>query len=246
MWNKVKTIIITVLAVLGVLFIILMIIPDDEDEAAGSGTSEVQEVQGSRNVSEADQPVVTQEKPETFNNPDEPAGQETLQEDTQEGPAEDQNAGTVSVVIPASEISDKKLEFTTQTLDGKKVDQDIFSDYDITLVHVWGTFCGPCIAEMGKYALFYENAPENVNLVGIVCDVYDGSDNNVDDANDILSDAGAGFMNLRTSDSIYDVTKGIEFIPSSFFVDREGHIIGDIMIGRGYDDTILRLKGYIK
>ena len=233
MWNKIKTVIVTVLATLGVLFIILMLIPDDEDEPV---VQEMQAAQGSQDVQESQD---IQDAPENLEDLQ-------LQENTEEISKVEQNASAPAVDIPVSEISDKKLKFTTKTLDGKKVDQDIFSGYDITLVHVWGTFCGPCIAEMDKYANFYENLPENVNLVGIICDVYDGIDNNVDDANEILSEAGAGFMNLRTSDSIYDVTEEIQVIPSSFFVDREGHIIGEMMMGQGYDATISRLKGYIR
>ena len=99
---------------------------------------------------------------------------------------------------------------------------------------------------MDGYARFYETIPENVNLIGIVCDVYDGIDNNVDYANEILSETGAGFMNLRTSDSVYDVTEGIQFIPSCFFVDSEGHIIGDIIMGQGFDAMISRLNGYLR
>ena len=85
-----------------------------------------------------------------------------------------------------------------------------------------------------------------MNLIGIICDVYDGIDNNVDDANEILSEAGAGFMNLRTSDSIYDVTEDIQFIPSSFFVDSEGHLVGEVMSGQGCDAMISRLNGYLR
>ena len=68
----------------------------------------------------------------------------------------------------------------------------------------------------------------------------------MDNANDILSEAGAGFMNLCTSDSVFDITQAIQVIPSSFFVDREGHIIGEIMMGKHYDDTISRLNGYLR
>lgn len=257
MWDKIKTIIVTVLATLGVLFIILMLIPDDEDEAVEPEVHETQVVQEFQEVSE-DQEVPeeqevsdTQEAQETQETQDtqevsEVQETEHPQEDTEEISTEVQNANTAAIDIPASEISDKKLKFTTKTLDGKKADQGIFSDYDITLVHVWGTYCGPCIAEMGEYASFYKTVPENVNLVGIICDVYDGIDSNVADANEILSDAGAGFMNLRTSDSVYDVIDGIQVIPSSFFVDREGHVIGEMMQGQGFDATISRLNGYLK
>ena len=257
MWNKIKTIIVTVLATLGVLFIILMLIPDDEDEAVEPGVQETQAVQEVQDVEETEGIPETQETQEVSDTHEDQETQDTQevsevqdtpqsQEDTEEISTEDQNANTVAVDIPASEISDKKLKFTTKTLDGKKVDQDIFSDYDITLVHVWGTYCGPCIAEMGEYANFYETIPENVNLVGIICDVYDGIDSNVDDANEILSDAGAGFMNLRTSDTVYDVIDGIQVIPSSFLVDREGHIIGEMMMGQRFDATISRMNGYLK
>ncbi len=257
MWNKIKTIIVTVLATLGVLFIIIMIIPIDEDDAPEHEIQEAQVEQESGDDSEADEteesqevtePQVSQEVTEAVEAQEVSEAQETqqLQEDTEEVSAEHQNVGHVVVDIPASEISDKKLKFTTRTLDGKKVNQDIFSDYDITLVHVWGTYCGPCLAEIGKYARFYETVPENVNIVGIVCDVYDGIDNNVDYANEIISEAGVGFMNLRTSDSVYDVTDVIQAVPTAFFVDREGHIIGEMMQARGFDATISRLNGYLR
>ena len=242
MWNKIKTIIITVLATLGVLFIILMLLPDDEDEADNATASPVQVAQQTLDDQETDDATDPTEVPEASKEQETPQ----LQEDVEETPTENHHSGTVTVDIPASEISDRKLKFTTRTLDGEKVDQEIFSDYDLTLVHVWGTFCNPCIAEMGDYANFYETAPENVNVIAIVCDVYDGLDNNVDDANSILRDAGAEFMNLRTSDSVYDVIEEIQVIPSSFFVDGEGHIIGEIMMGQGYDATISRLNEYIK
>ena len=237
MWNKIKTIIVTVLATLGVLFIILMIIPDDEDEAVGSEVQEMHVTQESQDAPEDHEVTDTQEMNEIQEVPQ-------LQEDTEEISAEDQNVGTVTVDIPASEISDKKLKFTTKTLDGKKVDQDVFSQYDITLVLVWGTYS--CVAELSKFANFYETVPKNVNLIGIICDVYDGLDNNVEDANEIVSEAGVGFMNLRTSDSIYDITAKMQVVPSAFFVDREGHLIGKMIDGQNYYATISRLNSYFK
>ena len=38
--------------------------------------------------------------------------------------------------------------FESKTLDGEDVSQDIFSKADLTMVNIWGTFCGPCIKEM--------------------------------------------------------------------------------------------------
>lgn len=153
---------------------------------------------------------------------------------------------TVTVNIPSGEISKEKLTFKTVSLDNDKITQDIFSGYDITVVHVWGTFCGPCIAEMGDYADFYKDLPDNVNMIAIICDVYDGIDSNVSEAKDILKDAGADFTNLRTSDDLYDVIGEFQYVPSSFFVDGEGHIIGSMMDGVGFEDTKKRLEGYLE
>ena len=38
--------------------------------------------------------------------------------------------------------------FTAQDLDGNPVDESIFQGYDVTMINLWGTFCGPCLQEM--------------------------------------------------------------------------------------------------
>jgi thiol-disulfide isomerase/thioredoxin len=245
MWDKLKTIIVTVLATLGVVFIVILLIPDDEEEEAVTQPQQIQEVQdtaGETFSSHVQETAQAQEN--TVQN--EPAEeQEALHEQqaVEDTTAESNVAG---VSIPESEISDNALRFKTITLDGQTVDQDIFSGYDITVVHVWGTYCGPCISEMGEYARAYKNLPDNVNLIGIVVDVYEGLDNNVDYANSILSEVGAEFINLQLSDSMYDIARDIPAIPSSFFVDSEGHIIGEKMIGAPCNATMSRLYGYLK
>jgi len=153
---------------------------------------------------------------------------------------------TVAVNIPPNELSDGKISFKTLSLDNKEVTQDIFSDYDITVVHVWGTFCGPCIEEMGEYAQFYKEKPDNVNLIAIVCDVYDGIDSNVSDAKSILNSNGAEFINLRTSDDVRKLTDSFQYVPSSFLVDREGHVIGSMMDGASFEETKNRLDTYLE
>lgn len=157
---------------------------------------------------------------------------------------EEENSEGVS--IPQSEISGNKVKFTSTSLDKKSVDESIFADYDLTIVHVWGTFCGPCIEELPEYASLYKELPDNVNLIGVVCDVYEDGESNVSEAKKILKDAGAEFLNLRTSDGLYEVTGQFQYVPSSFFVDKEGHIVGELMDGAGVDDTKKRLDGYLK
>ncbi|MBQ1547171.1 MAG: TlpA family protein disulfide reductase [Lachnospiraceae bacterium] len=236
MWEKFRNVIVIALATLGVLFIIIMLIPDDdEDEVQESNTQQTVATE------ETEPETETEEEPSETT---EAAAQETGDDSSSsESPA---GGNTVAVNIPPNELSDGKISFKTLSLDNKEVTQDIFSDYDITVVHVWGTFCGPCIAEMGEYAQFYKEKPDNVNLIAIVCDVYDGIDSNVSDAKSILNSNGAEFINLRTSDDVRKLTDSFQYVPSSFFVDKEGHVIGSMMDGASFEETKNRLDTYLE
>ena len=253
MSEKIKTIIVTVLATLGVLFIIIMLMPDDEEDDAVPDdvhqTVSVQEVASAENAEEPAEAQETsghQEEENVIENAAEPAeAQETSDHQTPSGSQNTSSGDTVTVNIAENELSDKTVTFKTSTLDDKVVSQDIFSGYDITLVHVWGTYCQPCIAEIGDYGALYNELPDNVNIIGIVVDVYDGIDTNVSLAHDILDGKGVGFTNLRVSDDLYYYISDIQFVPSSFFVDREGHMVGDMMDGAGFNETLSRLNGYI-
>ena len=233
MWEKISHTLLIALATLGVLFIVIMVWPESDDSKDDSSSLNNQNSHQTETVKEESE---------------EDAGSgifvEVSKEETESEPVTSQNG--VAVNIPSSELSSETLSFKTVTLDNTTISQDIFSDYDITVVHVWGTFCSPCIAEMGEYAQLYRDLPENVNLIAVICDVYDGIDSNVSRANEILSDAGAEFTNLRTSDDLYGIISNFQYVPSSFFVDSEGHIIGELMDGAGISDTKNRLDGYLQ
>ncbi len=246
-WDKVKNVIVIALAKLGVLFIILLILvfalPDDEDDEIAEDTETVEVTEAEESDIDAGSDTDT-DGDSLASVMAEASGDEDASEEETEEDSGDQN--TVTVNIPAGELTDGKLSFRTTTLDGKTVSQDIFSGYDLTIVHVWGTYCGPCIEEMGEYASLYESLPDNVNLIGIVIDVYDGIENNVSAANEILDDAGAGFTNLRTSDEVYEIVESFQYVPSSFFVDGEGHVVGNLLDGARVEETKARLSEYIE
>ena len=257
MLKTLKNVIVIALSTLGVLFIVLMLMPDEEDANDDSYAEGAQEVSVTIEQHEAiptNDNVVVHE--ETAAN-DSTAGQGDAQAVTNSTGKEESQAAdnsneqvapagnAVTVSIPESELSAKTLKFSTISLEGEVVTQDIFSDYDITVVHIWGTFCIPCIREMGEYASFYDELPDNVNLVGLICDVYDGLDSNVSDAKDILNDAGAKFPNIRVSDDLYDVVSSFQYVPSAFLVDKEGHIVGEMMDGALFSDTKARLEKYL-
>ena len=246
MKEKIKLIVITVLATLGVLFVVVMLLPDDKGDTSVAENTQVEVIEEeveetdnkSENKTQLDEgSVLKEDDGDSEDSEDEEASLENESEGT---------GNTVKVDIPDSEHSDTAINFSTVTLDGQEVTEDIFSDYDITIVHLWGTFCGPCIREMPEYGKYCKEMPDNINLVGIVVDVYDGTDSNVKEAEDILAEADADFLNLRTSEDLYDIAVQFQYVPSSFFVDREGHLIGEALDGAGFDDTMQVLNGYIR
>ena len=81
--------------------------------------------------------------------------------------------------------------FSATDLDGNTVDQSVLADYDLTMVNVWATFCGPCINEMPDLGeLAQEYADKKVQIIGLVSDVLntDGtiSEEQVQTARDIV------------------------------------------------------------
>lgn len=286
MGEKLKTIIVTVLATLGVLFIIIMLIPDDEEDEVQPATVQeavaMQENAAADEQAESEGNTVSAQSGAETNNVTSPSGTEnnnisalfesentsepaqsatesnsastqsgtenstaSTQSDAAEAGSNGTSANTVTVNIPESAISDKTIKFKTSTLDDKEVSQDIFADYDLTLVHVWGTYCQSCIAAMGDFAALYDGLPDNVNMIGIIVDVYDGINTNVDYAKEILNNNGAHFTNLRVSDEVYGIVSGIQFIPSSFIVDKDGHPVGALMDGASFKEVKETLYSYL-
>ena len=62
--------------------------------------------------------------------------------------------------------------FKTVDLEGNEVTQDIFKDYDMTMINVWTTWCPYCIEEMPELETVYQKLPENVNFITICKNNY--------------------------------------------------------------------------
>lgn len=50
------------------------------------------------------------------------------------------------------------ISFETDDLDGNAVkSEELFSQNKITMINIWGTYCGPCIEEMPELGVTYTN-----------------------------------------------------------------------------------------
>lgn len=128
-------------------------------------------------------------------------------------------------------------EFSVEDIWGNTYTQEMFADYDLTMVNVFATWCSPCIREIPDLEkLKNDMASQGVNVAGIVLDAVTDSGNvdgeAVENAKLLAEKSGVtypflipdeGYLNGRLS--------GISAVPETFFVDREGNIVGETYIG---------------
>ena len=93
-------------------------------------------------------------------------------------------------------------EFTSYTQQGEEVSQEIFSQADLTMVNIWGTFCTPCISEMPDLGeLAQEYADQGLAIVGIISDVQNAGD---ETAQEIIDATGADYTHIVLSQELYE------------------------------------------
>ncbi len=140
----------------------------------------------------------------------------------QESPPSEETPPTPEESAPQQEREGTKISFTTATIEGKTLSSDIFADYDLTLVNVWATWCGPCVTEMPYLQEVYQSLPANVNLITLC---QDGASEK-DLAKAILSHSQATFHSILPDSQIsQELLPTIRAFPTTLFVDREGYVI---------------------
>lgn len=139
--------------------------------------------------------------------------------------------------------------FTTQTLSGEDVTESIFAKADLTMVNIWGTFCGPCIHEMPDIGeLGREYADQGVQIVGLISDVSEAGD---ETALEIVEATQADYMHIVASQDLQKgILREVQVVPTTIFVDSEGRQVGDAYYGanskEGWQEVIEKLLAEVQ
>lgn len=129
-------------------------------------------------------------------------------------------------------------DFEVTDLNGNTVTQDIFKDYDVTMINIWATWCGPCRSELPEIQAAYEKLPENANIISICHDAASETDL----AKSIVEKTGLKFSVLMADEKMEEtVFQYIAAFPTTIFVDSEGHLVGDVQIGVPSDADVTQL-----
>ena len=157
--------------------------------------------------------------------------------------ADSKNNEVQSNALDEFKVYGKFAEFTTNDIDGNEVTESIFANKDLTVVNIWGTFCGPCINEMPELGAWEKELPDNVQIVGLIVDIS-STDNEMQiaAAKQITEKADAGFVNLIGGNGAFnELMASIVGVPTTIFVDKSGNIVGEIIVGADVD----RYKSFV-
>ena len=136
-------------------------------------------------------------------------------------------------------------EFSTTDMDGNKVTNDIFADYDLTVVNFWATYCNPCIDELPELAKWKKELPNNVNLIGLLVDVDEKGSDQYKLAEKIIKETGADYQHLIATEEFDDLISDLVGVPTTFFVDSTGKIIGEPFAGADVDAYKQTVEDYL-
>ena len=142
---------------------------------------------------------------------------------------------------PETEVPNAFPMFTTELLDGGTVDSSVFAGKDLTIVNIWGTTCYPCISEMPELEAWSQELPDNVQLVGLVCDVAAGNEDDIETAQMICEATGVTYPNWLYCEDFKEMLADMPFTPTTIFVDRSGAIVGEPICGAYVD----RYKAFV-
>ena len=135
---------------------------------------------------------------------------------------------------PMDSIVGSKIEFETTDTEGNPVkSEELFGAHEITMVNIWASWCGYCIDEMEELeAINGRLAEKDCAVVGLL------SDGNEEAAlvsgKETLKEKGVTYTNILPPENLDEIFY-ISGYPTTYFVNREGIIIGTPITGAYID-----------
>ncbi len=111
-------------------------------------------------------------------------------------------------------------------------------DYDLIMINIWGTYCGPCRVEMPELAKLTADLPERVLQLGLCIDGM----MQAEAAKQIVESAGGTYDNILPSESFEKLLGKVVYIPTTVFLNSNGELVGELEVGVPQGDVV---EGYL-
>ena len=139
------------------------------------------------------------------------------------------------------------LSFDTIDVNGNPVNsRSLFAQNKVTMINIWATSCGPCINELPELEEMNREFREKGGaVVGLLDDVWVDNMKYLDEAQAIIKDTGVTYTNLCAWDGYDEVLEAVG-TPTTYFVDSNGKLIGEPILGAHTDKYRERMEKYLE
>ncbi len=125
-------------------------------------------------------------------------------------------------------------DFTLKNLEGKDVSLSDFKG-KIVFLNFWATWCPPCRREIPSFIeLVDKYRDDGFTVVGIAVDPREFT-NNIDKVKPFAESMGINYPVLYDSKGVSQLYGGIQSIPTTFVINRQGKVVGRIVGSRPKD-----------
>ena len=131
----------------------------------------------------------------------------------------------------ASGAGQSAPDFALQSIEGKTVHLSDLRGKAV-VVNFWATWCQPCKIEMPWFVeLQKQYGPEGLQIVGISAD----EDTTPEELGKFTKELGINYPILIGKEEVEQAYGGIQFLPVTVFVDRDGKVVDKVfgLKGRG-------------
>lgn len=136
------------------------------------------------------------------------------------------------------------ISFSTYDIKGTAIrSSELFAGHKVTMINLWSVTCSACLSEMGELTrMNQEYAARGGQIVGLAYDAF--TKDMIRTAREISDDLLLPFVILLPNKSIYELFPTQSF-PVTFFIDSEGKVLGDPVIGARTAVYRERMEAYL-
>lgn len=128
-------------------------------------------------------------------------------------------------------IDDENLDLTRlpgfklKDIEGNDISSDVFNDYEMTVVPIWQSTCGPCIGELDALNTVYDKyRDQGVNVLGISLDNVDAMGD--EGVKNVVETLELEYTNLiADNDYLMKLIDYVQGTPTAFIIGKDGEIL---------------------